>query len=344
MKQQRSTTIRDVATRSGVSVTTVSHVLNDVPGKRVNPETRERVQAAARELSYRPNRLAQGLRLQRSDTIGFVSDHIATSPHAGLTIVGAQQAASEYGSLLLLMNSGTDAELEGREIRALLDRQVDGIIYAAEYHRVLTPPALLRPSRTVLLDARTEGAQWASAVPDERGGALTAMRELLGQGHRRIGHLRNIDDIPATWGRLDGYRQALQGAGLAAPDDLVATDVSDADGGYRAGMQLLDRPDRPTGLFCFNDRMAMGAYQAATALGLDVPTDVSIVGFDDQQIISAGLRPGLTTVALPHLEMGQWAVHTLMRQITSDGPMPVEQVQLECPLVRRASVSTPPGH
>lgn len=344
MKQQRSTTIRDVATRSGVSVTTVSHVLNDVPGKRINPDTRERVQAAARELSYRPNRLAQGLRLQRSDTIGFVSDHIATSPHAGLTIVGAQQAASEYGSLLLLMNSGTDAELEGREIRALLDRQVDGIIYAAEYHRVVTPPALLRPTRTVLLDARTPDKRWASAVPDEFGGALVAMRELLEQGHRRIGYLSNVDDIPATTGRLAGYRQALQDAGLPVESDLVVVEASDAQGGYRAGMRVLSGPDRPTGLFCFNDRMAMGVYHAATALGLAIPDDLSIVGFDDQQIISAGLRPGLTTVALPHLEMGQWAVHTLMRKITADGPVPVEQVQLACPLVRRASVGAPPGH
>ncbi|MGS0684520.1 LacI family DNA-binding transcriptional regulator [Nakamurella sp. GG22] len=333
-----------MAKRSGVSVTTVSHVLNDVPGKRVNPQTRERVRQAARELSYRPNRLAQNLRKQRSETIGFVSDHIATSPHAGLTIVGAQQAAAEYGSLLLLMNSGTDPELEEREIIALLDRQVDGIIYAAEYHRVLTPPALLEPKSTVLLDARANEGEWACAVPDEFGGAVTAVGALLMAGHRRIGYLGNVDDIPASVGRLAGYRRALTDCGIDPDPSLAVTDLSESAGGYRGAMILLDRPDRPTGLFCFNDRMAMGAYQAAAALGLAIPGDVSIVGFDDQQIISAGLRPGLTTVALPHLEMGKWAVHTLMKLINSENHSPIEQVVLDCPLVQRASVGPPPGH
>ena len=94
-------------------------------------------------MAYTPNRLAQGLRLQRSNTLGFVSDQIATSPYAGQTILGAQDAAAEHGSLLMLMNSGNDPDLENREIQALLDRQVDGIVYAAEYHRLLTPPAAL---------------------------------------------------------------------------------------------------------------------------------------------------------------------------------------------------------
>ncbi|HEY5114415.1 MAG TPA: LacI family DNA-binding transcriptional regulator [Nakamurella sp.] len=340
---QTRVTIREVAARAGFSITTVSHVLNEVPGKRIPDSTRMLVKAVADDLGYRPNRLAQGLRLQRSDTIGFISDWIATSPHAGQTIVGAQQAASEYGSLLLLMNSGTDADLETREIRALLDRQVDGIIYAAEYHRLVTPPALLHDTHAVLLDARATGSDWAYAVPDEVGGALTAVGALLEQGHRNIGHLSNVDDIPATAGRLDGYRTGLSRAGIAPHDDLVVAEESDATGGYRAAMALLDRPNRPTALFCFNDRMAMGAYQAATALGLAIPQDLSIVGFDDQEIISAGLRPGLTTVALPHREMGQWAVHTLMRLIKSDGREAVEPVVLPCPLVRRASVGSPPG-
>ena len=273
---QTKVTIREVAERAGFSTTTVSHVLNNVPGKRIPDSTRTLVKAAADDLGYRPNRLAQGLRLQRSDTIGFVSDRIATSPHAGMTIVGAQRAAAEYGSLLLLMNSGTDADLEQREIRALLDRQVDGIVYAAEYHRLVNPPALLHETHAVLLDARPAGSDWAYAVPDEFGGAVTAMGALIESGHRRIGHVTNVDDIPAT-------------------------------------------------------------------IGLRIPEDLSIVGFDDQQIISAGLRPGLTTVALPHLEMGEWAVHALMRLIHSDGQETVEPAVLPCPLVRRASVGPPPG-
>ena len=331
---QTKVTIREVAERAGFSTTTVSHVLNNVPGKRIPDSTRTLVKAAADDLGYRPNRLAQGLRLQRSDTIGFVSDRIATSPHAGMTIVGAQRAAAE---------SGTDADLEQREIRALLDRQVDGIVYAAEYHRLVSPPALLHETHAVLLDARPAGSDWAYAVPDEFGGAVTAMGALIESGHRRIGHVTNVDDIPATIGRLRGYRKVLSDNGIAFEPGLVAADESDAVGGYRAAMSILSRPDRPTGLFCFNDRMAMGAYQAAAALGLRIPEDLSIVGFDDQQLISAGLRPGLTTVALPHLEMGEWAVHALMRLIHSNGRETVEPAVLPCPLVRRASVGPPPG-
>src|SRR4029079_16939731 len=112
----------------------------------------------------------------------------------------------------------------------------------------------------------------------------------------------------------------------------MVADQSDAAGGYRAAMSILSRADRPTGLFCFNDRMAMGAYQAAVALGLRIPEDLSIVGFDDQQLISAGLRPGLTTVALPHLEMGEWAVHALMKLIHSDGRDTAEPAVLPSPL------------
>ena len=252
---QTKVTIREVAERAGFSTTTVSHVLNNVPGKRIPDSTRTLVKAAADDLGYRPNRLAQGLRLQRSDTIGFVSDRIATSPHAGMTIVGAQRAAAEYGSLLLLMNSGTDADLEQREIRALLDRQVDGIVYAAEYHRLVSPPALLHETHAVLLDARPTGSDWAYAVPDEFGGAVTAVGALIESGHRRIGYVNNVDDIPATTGRLQGYRKVLSDNGIAVDQGLVVADQSDAVGGYRAAdvhplprrstdrAVLLQRPD-----------------------------------------------------------------------------------------------------
>jgi LacI family transcriptional regulator len=137
---QREPTLRDVAVRTGLSVTTVSQVLSDAPGRRIAEPTRRRVRAAAAELSYRPNRLAQGLRLKRTQTLGFVSDWIGASPYAGLTIVGAQDAAAEQGYLLMLMTSGKDSALEDREIRALQDQQVDGLIYAAEYYRVVPMP------------------------------------------------------------------------------------------------------------------------------------------------------------------------------------------------------------
>ena len=121
---------------------------------------------------------------------------------------------------------------------------------------------------------------------------------------------------------------------------MKSSDFSDASGGYRSGLALLDRAPRPTAIFCFNDRMAMGLYQAAAERGLRIPEDLSVVGFDNQELIADGLRPGLTTVALPHYEMGAWAVETLIRRL-EDPDIAPEQVLLRCPVVARASVGPP---
>src|SRR5688572_21548336 len=137
----KRSSIKDVASRAGVSVTTVSHVLNDVPGKRISDETRSRVRQAADELSYRPNSMARSLRLQRSHILAMVSDQIATTPHAGQIILGAQEAASKRGWLLMLVNSGGDRETERAEIRALQQRQVDGFLYATMFHQEVDVPA-----------------------------------------------------------------------------------------------------------------------------------------------------------------------------------------------------------
>jgi LacI family transcriptional regulator len=139
-----------------------------------------------------------------------------------------------------------------------------------------------------------------------------------------------------------GYRQALEVYGVPFDPSLVIASQGDAAGGFDGASTLLQRSDRPTGLFCYTDRIAFGAYQAVAELGLSVPHDVSIVGFDDQELISASLRPGLTTMALPHYDMGRWAVKALLDQISNDGDAPVVHQLLPCPLVRRASVSTPP--
>lgn len=334
--------MRDVAERSGVSITTVSHVLNKVPGKRVNTQTRERVLRVADELLYRPNQLARGLRTQRSGMIGFLSDRVSTTPFAVRMILGAQEAAAEAGSLLVLLNSGGDPELEEREVAALLERQVDGIIYSLFYHQVAAPPANLASGPAVLLDARSPDGLISSVVPDEVGGARSAVEALLAAGHRRIGYIANSEDIPARELRLKGFRQALEVYGVPFDPDLVVEVIASAQGGFEAGRQLLTLPDRPTGIFCFKDLAAMGLYQAAASLGLSIPADVSVVGFDDQELISDNLWPGLTTVALPHYEMGKWAVRTLLDQIERGGDAPRLHALLPCPLVSRGSVAAPP--
>jgi LacI family transcriptional regulator len=341
MTGQRAS-IRDVALAAGVSVTTVSHVLNDVNGARVAEETRERVQEAARRLGYSPSRLARGLRIQRTHTVGLLSDHIATTPHAGKIILGAQEAAQERGWTMLMFNTGGDPGVEQNNAATLLQHQVEGVLYASMYHRVVTIPSALRDVPTVLLDASSDDEHVPAVVPDEEGGGRTAVQELLRAGHRRIGFLTNRDDIPATHGRLRGYQDALAGAALPYDRRLVLAAESESGGGYTAARSLLSLPEPPTAVFCFNDRMAMGAYRAAAELGLAIPADLSVIGFDNQEIIAEGLYPGLTTVALPHYEMGRWAVQTLVNLIDGRPGDPFSYPYLmPCLLVRRHSIGPP---
>jgi len=322
--------IRQVAAEAGVSVTTVSHVLNQVPHAQVREETRQRVLLAA-----------QSLRTQRTKTLALVSDAIATTPYAGQLILGAQRAAQAHGYTVLLFNTDNDPAVEEQELVALSEYQVDGVIYATMYHRVVSVPAALEGTPLVLLDAESPGHSAPSVVPDEVAGGRTATEELTGNGHRRIGFVTNVDDVPATHGRLQGYRDALEGAGIDFDPRLVAAAESETWGGYRTASSLLKLEERPTALFCYNDRMAMGAYRAAAELGLRIPEDLSVVGFDNQELITRGLFPELTSVALPHYDMGYWATETLTALLDEPGaelsstPRPL---LMSCPIVRRSSV------
>ena len=331
--------IRDVAAAAGVSATTVSHILNDVDTARVSEQTRERVRAVAQRLGYGPNRLARGLRIQRSGMIGLLSEEIATTPHAGRIIRGAQDTARAHGLDLLLVNTDRDSDSAEQDVASLLDSQVDGVLYATMFHRRLELPSALAGIATVLIDASCSVRAIPSVVPDEVGGARAAVEELLRHGHRRIGFLTNRDDVPATTGRLQGYRMALHDVDIDFDPRLVIAAESESPGGYQAAVELLALPDPPTAWFCYNDRMAMGAYRAAAEAGLRIPADVSIVGFDNQSIIAEGLYPELTTVALPHYEMGVWAVDTLVQMMAGDTLGADFPVVLECPLVKRASVA-----
>ncbi|PRH80812.1 LacI family transcriptional regulator [Streptomyces solincola] len=345
--------IKDVAAAAGVSTATVSQVLNRVEGKRIREETRQRVWRAAEELGYAPNGMARGLRTRRSQTIGFVSDEIATTPHAGRLILGAQEAAAAEGLVLLLVNTGGDDALERRSIDMLLQRQVDGVLYAAMYHRTVELPGALRTTPTVLLDAGSPDPAVPSVVPDEVQGGLAATRELTRHGHRRIGLVVQTEDLPARQGRLRGYRQALAEVGVAYDPELVAAEKAvpfntvggDVEAGYRAARRLLGAKRRPTALFCFNDRMAAGAYRAAAESRLSIPDDLSVIGFDDQELVCESVHPHLSTVRLPHYEMGARAVARLLALVTApDRPAAPDtdaKELLPCPLVARASVAPP---
>jgi LacI family transcriptional regulator len=332
-------TIRDVAQRAGVSFKTVSRVLNDEPS--VRPETRERVRAAIRELAYTPHHTARQMRTRRSKTIGFVSDEIATSPFAVDIVKGAQLAAWEHGMMLLVVNTERDPEVERAAIASLLERRVEGIVYAAMFHRVVEPLPRLREVPTVLVDCHDATGAYPAVVPDEEQGGYLATRTLIDRGHRRIGFV-NLDPVAsaaAAAGRLAGYRRALRETGLPFDERLVLHVTPAPDQGFRLTSALLDLEDRPTALFCGNDRTAAGAYCAIYQRGLRIPEDVAVIGFDDQEEIAAHLMPPLTSVALPHLAMGRWGVEHLVQSFEpSSRPAATHAVQrLSCPLVERAS-------
>lgn len=333
----------DVAARAGVSVSTVSLVLNDVPGKRILPETRDRVRQAAAELGYVVNGLARSLRLQHSPVIGFISDEVLTTPFAVGMVLGALEAASRLGWTVMMTNTGVDHAAEAAEIRTLLERQVAAFLYVRMYHHqnVVIPESLARYP-TVLVDGSCTDPLISSVVPDEMGGAAVAARELLDHGHTRMAFINNADDIPASRERLAGFTAELRRAGLEPEPQYFVAERSDAPAGHRAGRLLLDLPERPSAIFCFNDRVAMGVYQAAYERRLEIPEELSIIGFDNQQGVADGLVPGLTTVALPHYEMGAWAVRTLISQI-QDSDTAATQARLPCLLVRRESVAAEPG-
>ncbi len=342
----RGVGIRDVAELAGVSVTTVSHVLNNTPQMRVAEETRDRVRQAAKTLGYGPNRMAQALRTNKSGLIGLLSEEIATTPHAGRIILGAQSAAREHDLTLVIINTERDSDDDSHkeDVQALIDRQVEAVLYATMYHRQVSLPPNLQRVPAVLIDSTDRAGLVPSVVPDEVGGAIAAVTHLVEAGHRRIGFLNNDDDVPATHERLVGYRQVLHQHGILIDESLIVQAASETLPGYALAREVLSRSDRPTALFCYNDRMAMGAYRAATELGLDIPRDLSIVGFDNQELIAANLFPGLTTVALPHYEMGAWAIETLVHllhgeeqyKLLADTP-----TRLDCPIVIRGSVAKP---
>jgi LacI family transcriptional regulator len=275
--------------------------------------------------------------MQRSGIFGFVTDEIAITPHAGKIFEGAQDVAWENGKILMLVNTKSNPDLEATAIDLILGRRVEGIIYATMYHRPTKVPPSLREVPTVLLDCFVEDRQLPSVVPDEFGGGQAAVKYLLEKGHRRIGFMNSIHDIPATVGRLAGYQSALESYGISFDPELVCSGMSDQDDGYRCALQLLQRENRPSALFCFNDRMAMGAYDAIRKLGLKIPEDVAVMGFDNQELIAAHLYPPLSTMELPHYQMGTWAVGYLVKMLSGMEEGSSVQHKIECRLIERAS-------
>jgi LacI family transcriptional regulator len=341
-------TMKDIAAHVGVSVSTVSLVLNDRDAGRVRADIAERVRRAADEMGYVPNLLARGLKTRQTSTIGLVSDRVASIPFASQMLAGAQVASAEDGYLLLLIDTAGNQELESPAVKALLQRNIEGLIVAAEFHRDVDLPLVPESVPVVILDGRPSDvdARVDWVVPDEVGGAFAATSYLIRAGHKRIAFCNVSNSVfVARALRQRGYETALGEAGVTLdPSLIVEADEPSASAGRVSALKLLQRPDRPTAVFCFSDQIAFGFYQAAHHLGLEIPRDVSIVGFDNRQFVADSLFPGLSTIQLPHREMGAWAAKQIIaRSRGTTDPAPAHRL-MPCPVVERASVAPPATH
>ncbi|HZJ48082.1 MAG TPA: LacI family DNA-binding transcriptional regulator [Acidimicrobiia bacterium] len=327
-------TMRDVAKAASVSVATVSHVVNDKPGARIGADTRRRVQEAVADLGYRPNALAKTLSQGTSRFIGLVADAIATTPFAGQIIHGAQDEAWKHGYVLLVANTDGNAEAENEAIAMMLEHQVHGILYSTWYHREIAVPEALHLTDAVLVNCFANGSGLPAVVPDEEQGGRSATEALLTVGHRRIAFINTTTPSPAQSGRRSGYRAALAAAGIEFDESLVFPAAPEQEGGYEATLSVLD--SKATAVFCHNDRVAMGLYDGLREHGIRIPDDIAVMGFDNQEIIAAHLRPPLSTVALPHYELGAAGVRVLLGiDSTSDANL---QQRINCPPIQRQSI------
>jgi len=329
--------MQDVARIAGVSQATVSLVLNGVAGVRISEQTRSRVIEAANELGYRRS---SRLRAEEGagSAIGLVIDDVAASPMAAPLFEGAREAAWQHRCIVTIVSTRNNAGLETAAIQAMLSMPVIGIIYATLITRPVRAPALPADLPLVLLNCYDEGGGIASAVPDDAGGAYALTNALLAAGHTRIGHIAGEAWLDAGRDRLAGYRQAIEDRGLAFDPRLVETFGSAVAAGQDGAHGLLDLSDPPTAIFCFNDRVAIGALEVAQSRGLRVPEDLSIVGFDNDPFAAPLFPGGLTTAVLPHEDMARWAVEHILgvrhkRSVAEPGPY-----RVACPIVRRGSI------
>lgn len=330
-------TIKTVAERAGVSVKTVSRVFS--APETVAEKTRAHVLAVADELSFVPDRRAQSMRSGRSGVVGVLTDIVATTP-CSIDIVRGVEAALEQRQMSLLVgNIENPSRNSDSIVKSFRAGRVDGVIYAANYHREIEDfESVHLPG--VMVNCYSRNALLPAVIPDEERGGHSVGVYLLGLGHRNIAYLTLAPGIEATRLRRDGLVRAMREAGVAVPEPIAWAGQQKAgtfnqEEAFAAARDLLSRADRPTAVFCGNDEMAMQVYNAAGQLGLSIPAHLSVVGFDDHRLFSEGLRPTLTTVALPFAAMGGLAVEILLDR---QDRVP-EIYRVDAPLIVRQSTA-----
>ena len=328
-----SSTIEDISKRLGISVSTVSKALNAYPD--VAEETRERVLAAARELDYTPSAAARNLRRGRSEKIGLLINNPISflSEYISEVIAGAALQAEANGHNLILYTAAVQHPNELKRI--CRSREVDGLLVIFEPSPEAVDVLIAEKMPFVVFGRRIDNPTVSYIAPDNREGAYRLTRHLISLGHRRIGFTTRPELGTVSEDRFSGYRQALKDAGIHYDPSLVVETMVEANSGGRALNNLLALSDPPTAVFAFYDLLASDAMKAAQKLGLRVPEDIAIAGFDGLRSSSI-TTPPITTVAQPLEQMGQQAADMLVEQINNSDHVPVQRV-LPVELVIRES-------
>lgn len=322
----------DVAALAGMSPTAVSLVLNDRPGSRLSPEAVQRIKEAAAELNYRPNPAARSLRLGKTQTVGFISDDVTVTRYASAMIRGLLDVADEFAHTVLITETGADPARIENAIETVLDRRPDGLIFGQQMAREITLPEIPANVPVVLINSSSTDHR-PCVLPAEFEAGYAIAKLLTDAGHRRVGligydeGLRYEPAKSATVGeRYAGIFKALDEAGAEVVATYRCADWEPPHG-LTAINQFFDEGAEFTALICLNDRLSFGVYQGLQDRGLRVPDDISVVSFDDEEI-TQHLRPGLTTAAIPYLEMGRQAMRMVLGKERPTGthlvPMPLK--------------------
>jgi LacI family transcriptional regulator len=335
-------TLRDVARLAGVHPGTVSRALNAETRALVNSETAERVLQAAQSLGYRPNPIARGLKTNRSYTVGVLIPDI-TNPLFPPIVRGIEDRLDESGYIPLVANTDNDPEREEVDLVAMRARQVDAIITATARrdHGVLTD-IVAAGVPVVLVNRGVEDGSLPAVTPADRLGMRQAVDHVVELGHRHIAHLAGPQELSTGFQRHHGFLDAMSRAGVPVAEGLVRFGHRfTAQEGYRLCRELLAEGREVTAVVAGNDLLALGCYDALVEAGLRCPQDVSVVGFNDMRFADR-FNPPLTTVRVPHYDIGTTAAELLLEQLADDAPPP-RQIELPTELVTRRSTAPPPA-
>jgi LacI family transcriptional regulator len=334
----RKVTLTDVAERAGVSATTASYILNGRSAEmRISADAERRVREAVAALHYRPNRNARSLRTATTSTIGLITDYVASGGFASGMLSGANAAARAADHLLVIGETEGDAAMGDLLVDEMVERQVDGVLYATRTTVRTVLPERMRGGRVLMLNCHDPARAVPAVLPDELAGGRTAAEALLAAGIDSDVWVVGEDPEPDALAgelRLAGIRDCFAKHDVSF-GGVIACDWA-VEPAYDAVRAWLRAGRRPRGLVCLNDRIAMGTCQALQDAGLDIPGDVSVVSFDGSDL-ATWLRPHITSVALPFAEMGALAVELLL----DPGRAGSTRHLVPMPLVLGSSIRTP---